>query len=89
MHILVVDDQSAARQFFQEFLKKWGHTVYLAENGNQAWKTLLSTTIDMVITDWMMPEMNGLELCRKMTKGSVRVLCGQFHIVRAKLRRLL
>ena len=66
MHILVVDDQSAARQFFQEFLKKWGHTVYLAENGNQAWKTLLSTTIDMVITDWMMPEMNGLELCRKI-----------------------
>jgi len=66
MHILVVDDQAAARQFLEKILKDWGHTVYLAENGREAWITLLSATVDMVITDWMMPEMNGLELCRKI-----------------------
>jgi putative two-component system response regulator len=66
MHILVVDDQATARQFFEKILKDWGHTVYLAENGSEAWITVLSTTIDMVVTDWMMPEMNGLELCRKI-----------------------
>ena len=66
MHILVVDDEAAAREFFEKILKDWGHTVYLAEDGNEAWKTLLSATVDMVVTDWMMPEMNGLELCRKI-----------------------
>ena len=66
MHILVVDDEAAAREFFEKILKDWGHTVYLAEDGNEAWKTLLSATVDMVVTDWMMPEMNGLELCHKI-----------------------
>ncbi|MBT8358309.1 MAG: response regulator [Desulfobacterales bacterium] len=66
MHILVVDDQIEARQFFEKIFKDWGHTVYLAENGSEAWSTLLSATVDMVVTDWMMPEMNGLELCRKI-----------------------
>ena len=66
MHILVVDDQAAVRQFLEKILKGWGHTVYLAENGSEAWVTLLSTVVDMVVTDGMMPEMNGLELCRKI-----------------------
>ncbi len=66
MHILVVDNQAAARQFFEEILKNWKHAVYLAENGSQAWITLLSTTIDMVVTDRVGPEMNGLDLCRKI-----------------------
>ena len=66
MHILVVDDQALAREFLKKILKNWGHTVYLAENGSEAWITLLSAAVDMVVTDWMMPEMNGLELCRKI-----------------------
>jgi len=66
MQILVVEDQAAARQFLEKILKDWGHTVYLAENGSEAWITLLSAAVDMVVTDWMMPKMNGLELCRKI-----------------------
>jgi len=66
MHILVVDDQAAVRQFLGKILKDWGHTVYLAENGSEAWVTLMSAAVEMVVTDWMMPEMNGLELCRKI-----------------------
>jgi len=70
MHIIVVDDQAVTRQFFEKILKDWGHTVYLAKNGSEAWITLLSATVDMVVTDWMMPEMNGLELCRKIRNAS-------------------
>jgi putative nucleotidyltransferase with HDIG domain len=66
MHILVVDDQAPAREFFEKILIDWGHTVYLAENGMGAWRTILSAAIDVVVTDWVMPEMNGLELCRKI-----------------------
>ncbi|MBW2606243.1 MAG: response regulator [Deltaproteobacteria bacterium] len=66
MHILLVDDESVARRLFEKKLTNWGYTVYAAENGILAWNILSSTWIDMVVTDWMMPEMNGLELCRKI-----------------------
>lgn len=66
MHILLVDDESVARRLFEKKLTNWGYTVYVAENGILAWNILSSTWIDMVVTDWMMPEMNGLELCRKI-----------------------
>ena len=66
MHILVVDDESVSRRLFEKKLTDLGYTVYVAENGILAWNILSSTWIDMVVTDWMMPEMDGLELCRKI-----------------------
>ena len=66
MHILVVDDESVSRRIFEKKLTDLGYTVYVAENGILAWNILSSTWIDMVVTDWMMPEMDGLELCRKI-----------------------
>ena len=66
MHILLVDDEPVARRLFEKKLTNLGYTVYAAENGILAWNILSSTWIDMVVTDWMMPEMNGLELCRKI-----------------------
>jgi len=72
MHILVADDEAVARHLFETILKDWGHTVYLATNGNEAWITLLSSTVDMVVTDWVMPEMNGLELCQKIRNAALR-----------------
>ncbi len=66
MHILVVDDESVSRRLFEKKLTDLGYTVYVAENGLLAWNILASIWIDMVVTDWMMPEMNGLELCRKI-----------------------
>lgn len=66
MHILVVDDDQVTLRLLTENIKKLGHTVYEAENGVAAWNLLGKVSIDILVSDWMMPELNGLELCRKI-----------------------
>lgn len=64
MNILIAEDESVSRRRLEHFLEKWGHSVLLAKNGLEALELFLSNDVDMVITDWMMPEMDGLELTR-------------------------
>ena len=40
--------------------------MHQAADGNTAWETIRRTPVDMVISDWMMPEMDGLQLCRRI-----------------------
>ncbi len=63
MNILIVEDNPATLRLLEKELKKLDYTIHLAENGNIAWDMLNSLQIDMVVSDWIMPEMNGLELC--------------------------
>jgi putative two-component system response regulator len=62
LKILIAEDETVTRRRLQHFLEKWGHQVITSENGLEALEHFLSKEIDMVITDWMMPEMDGLEL---------------------------
>ena len=67
MRLLVVDDSSTMRRIIKNTLQRLGYDDVLeAENGVEAWE-ILSTKrdIDILITDWNMPEMNGLELVKK------------------------
>lgn len=66
LDILVVDDHPVTRTLLTMRLKKWGHRVTEAENGKTAWSILQSTPVQMVITDWMMPEFDGIELTQKI-----------------------
>src|SRR5512143_2234917 len=47
-------------------LKDLGHEVFSAENGEDAWYLYVSESPRIVVTDWMMPKLDGLELCRKI-----------------------
>ena len=62
MKILIAEDDAITRRRLRHFLEKWGHHVISSENGLDALEHFLSKEIDIVITDWMMPEMDGLEL---------------------------
>ncbi len=64
LRVLVVDDDPAAVTLLSAFLTREGHEVLTAVNGKDALKTILDKGPSMVVTDWMMPEMDGLELCR-------------------------
>ena len=66
MQILIVDDDKDIRILLSRTLKKWGHEVIEASNGLEAWKILNSERISFVVSDWLMPEMDGLELCRRI-----------------------
>lgn len=62
--ILIADDHELSRFKLQNDLEKWGHDVTAAEDGEQAWELFQKGEFAIVITDWMMPKMDGLELVR-------------------------
>lgn len=66
MNVLVVDDNSPFRIFLRKVLLNAGYNVFLAEDGNQAWSVIENQKLDAVITDWMMPNMDGIELVKKI-----------------------
>jgi DNA-binding response OmpR family regulator len=66
MKILVVEDDSVSSTVLATRLRKLGHTVSTAENGKEAWFTFVRMHPRLVITDWMMPEIDGLELTRRI-----------------------
>lgn len=67
MRILVVDDSATMRRILRNQLKQAGFdAVDEAENGRQALALLARAAYDLVITDWNMPEMNGLDLVREL-----------------------
>lgn len=64
MKILVVEDDYVPRLLVKKALTKIGHEVIEAENGRKAWEMFQEINPQVVISDWMMPEMNGIELCQ-------------------------
>lgn len=62
--IMVVDDSPTARALLTDLLKRFKVDVMEAENGQEARAMMQSRCPDLVITDIVMPEMNGYELCR-------------------------
>ena len=63
--ILLVDDSRVQRRIVRALLARWGYKVIEAETGDQALQICRTETVDFVISDWMMPGMNGLEFCQK------------------------
>jgi two-component system chemotaxis response regulator CheY len=68
LKLLVVDDSSTMRRIIKNTLQRLGFNDILeAEHGVEAWQIMEKTPdINVLITDWNMPEMNGLELVRKV-----------------------
>jgi two-component system chemotaxis response regulator CheY len=67
MRFLVVDDSASMRRIVTNCLKHLGYDdVVEVENGLGAFEELLKGGVDVVVTDWNMPEMDGLTLVRKM-----------------------
>jgi phosphoserine phosphatase RsbU/P len=66
MHALIVDDDAVARATLEALLRAWGHEVTLAADGREAWGDLELGHYPVVISDWSMPEMDGVELCRRV-----------------------
>jgi len=66
VRILIVDDDEIALEALRHALTHAGHEVESARNGRQALDILRLDNCRLVISDWMMPEMDGLELCRRV-----------------------
>jgi len=66
MKILVAEDEPVTRKTLSRILHDFGYEVLSASDGKQAWDILQKDYIRMVISDWEMPEMDGVALCRKV-----------------------
>lgn len=66
MNVLVVGDKDYERQPVAKMVRDLGHTVVEADDGTVAWDHYSRSHFDVVISDYLMPQMNGLELCRKV-----------------------
>jgi two-component system, NtrC family, sensor kinase len=68
--ILIVDDAQEIRLSLSAFLRSWRYTIVQASDGEEAWNILLQSDISLVISDWSMPVLNGLELCNRIRAAS-------------------
>ena len=66
MKVLVADDDATSRVLLKAMASKLGHDVLVASDGESAWKLMLGSDIDVLLTDWMMPGVDGPELCRRV-----------------------
>jgi len=67
MRVLLVEDNASSRLMLEHLLRsQCGHIVYSATNGREALAMALEVMPQVVITDWIMPEMDGLELCKAL-----------------------
>lgn len=79
MRILVVDDSKAMRMIVSRVLRQAGHgddAIEEAENGLQALEIIRAGVPDLVLSDWNMPEMTGIELLRTLRSEHIAVRFG-------------
>ncbi len=66
MKILIAEDDMTSRLVLGATLKKLGHEVTATNDGQQAWDAMDREHFPLLISDWMMPDVDGLELCRRI-----------------------
>jgi two-component system chemotaxis response regulator CheY len=66
MKILIVDDQKTTGLALSQILEAHGHDTRLITSGADAWDAITSEDWRLILTDWVMPDMDGLELCRRI-----------------------
>ena len=66
MKTLIVEDDPVSRTILKKTLDKAGYDTITAEDGLEAWNIFQAHNISLIISDWMMPNMDGIELCKKI-----------------------
>ena len=70
MKVLIAEDDVTTRRLLEILLSKWGYEIVVTGDGKEAWHAMQATNPPQIaIFDWMMPEMSGVELCRKIRES--------------------
>ena len=75
MKILIADDDPAFLDMLETTLKNLGYQVIAVENGKKAWDICQAEEIHFVISDWEMPDLDGLTLCKRLRRISSGRYC--------------
>ena len=66
MKILVVEDDGVSRRLLEIVLRRLGHTVAVTSDGAEAWRALQESHFQIIISDLLLPKLDGIELCRRI-----------------------
>lgn len=83
MKTLIADDDSVTRVLLRSALARRGHDVHEAANGREAWEAWRDGDFQLVISDWMMPDIDGLEFCRRI-RAERRTGCAYIILLTSK-----
>lgn len=69
MKILIAEDDTVSRKLIQHHVAEWGYDVVGVDDGAEALQLCQDDDFSIIITDWMMPRIDGLELVRLLRKS--------------------
>lgn len=72
-HILIVEDEEGIVQFLKQGLEEEGYQVSAANNGKAGLELFENTKFDLVLLDWMLPKMTGLEICKAIRVQNTKI----------------
>jgi two-component system cell cycle response regulator len=67
--VLIAEDNVVSAKILQKNIRDWGYEVVVAQDGERAWKAYSEENIRLAVLDWMMPEINGIDLCKKIRES--------------------
>ncbi|HEX8295585.1 MAG TPA: response regulator [Chthoniobacteraceae bacterium] len=94
MKILIAEDDPVSVKILQVTLEHYGHQVVSSATGKEAWEKFQEDPVRVIVSDWMMPEMDGLDLCklvraRPRTDYAYFILLTAINTGRDNLRRAM
>lgn len=66
MKVLIAEDEPISCRALEKSVAGWGYETVIAKNGKEAWEALRKNEVRIAVVDWMMPGMDGIELCQKI-----------------------
>jgi len=72
-HILIVEDEEGIVQFLKQGLEEEGYIISAANDGKEGLKLFQNDKFDLLLLDWMLPKMTGLELCKTIRQENNKV----------------
>lgn len=94
MKILIAEDEPVSSRILQLTLEHYGHEVIAAADGRQAWERFDADPVRVIVSDWMMPDIDGIELCdrvrkRPKTEYTYFILLTAIHTGRENLQKAM
>ena len=67
-HVFIAEDETPIVTLLKYNLEKEGHKVSFSENGEEALKLIKDKQPDLILLDWMLPDLSGVDLCKNLKK---------------------
>ena len=73
MKILIVEDEHGIANFLKQGLEEEGYEILVANDGKKGYEISQSQKIDLILLDWILPKMTGIEVCKSIRKTDIKV----------------